>query len=32
MNPSPVSLLIVDDPVFAAFVQQLVLSLGAEFP
>jgi phosphoserine phosphatase RsbU/P len=33
MNPSPVSLLIVDDdPVFAQFVQQLVLSLGGEFP
>ena len=33
MNLSPASLLIVDDdPVFAAFVQQLVLSLGAEFP
>jgi phosphoserine phosphatase RsbU/P len=33
VNTPPVSLLIVDDdPVFAQFVQQLVLSLGAKFP
>jgi sigma-B regulation protein RsbU (phosphoserine phosphatase) len=33
MNASPASLLIVDDdPVFAHFVQQLVLSLGEGFP
>ncbi len=33
MNPSPVSLLIVDgDPVSAQFVRRLVLSLGGEFP
>ena len=33
MNPTPVSLLIVDDdPVFAQFVRQMVLSLGSDFP
>ena len=33
MSTLPVSLLIVDDdPVFAEFVRQLVLSLGREFP
>jgi sigma-B regulation protein RsbU (phosphoserine phosphatase) len=33
MNPPPVSLLIVDDdPVFAEFVRQMVLSLGSDFP
>jgi len=33
MNPDPVSLLIVDDdPVFAQFVRQMVVSLGADFP
>jgi phosphoserine phosphatase RsbU/P len=33
MNASPISLLIVDDdPVFAQFVRQLVLSLGGELP
>lgn len=33
MNPNPISVLIVDDdPVFAMFVRQLVLSLGEELP
>jgi sigma-B regulation protein RsbU (phosphoserine phosphatase) len=33
MNPTPVSLLIVDDdPVFAQFVRQMVISLGGDFP
>jgi len=33
MTPTPVSLLIVDDdPVFAQFIRQMVLSLGGDFP
>jgi sigma-B regulation protein RsbU (phosphoserine phosphatase) len=33
MNPAPVLLLIVDDdPVFAQFVRQMVISLGSDFP